>query len=63
MTFHNLFFHVLSYIIFCEVRSESISQHEVEAAYKYDREFQPHAISSYGINNNEIGGKRVSSIW
>ena len=27
--------------IFCQIRNESISEQEVEATMKYDREFQP----------------------
>ena len=43
----------------CEIRSESISQQEVEAIIEYDREFQPPGQSVYDVSTNETGGQKV----
>ena len=43
----------------CIIRNESISQQEVDATVKYDREFQPPRQSGYDVSTNETGGKKV----
>lgn len=47
----------------CEERKESISQQNVDAALKCDKEFQPPVDSNIRINNNEGGGKAVRQIY
>ena len=44
---------------FCEIGNELISQQEVGATMKYDREFQPHRHSGYDVSTNETGDKKV----
>ena len=44
---------------FCEIMNESISQQEVQAIMKYDREFQPPKQSGYDVNTNATRGKNV----
>ena len=46
----------LSCIIFGEIKKEWISQQEVEATKKYDREFQPSKQSGFNVITNETGG-------
>ena len=48
---------------FCEMRKETINQQKIEAALRYDAEFQPKVDSGYKINNNETGGKRVRNVY
>ena len=43
----------------CEIRNESISQQEVEATVKYDREFQSPRQSGYDESTKKTGGKKV----
>ena len=43
----------------CEIKNESISQQEVEATMKCDREFQSPRQSGYDVSTNETGGKKV----
>ena len=47
---------------FCEMRKETINQQKIEAALRYDAEFQPKVDSGYKIKNNETGGKRVRNV-
>ena len=47
----------------CEIRNESISQQEVEATMKYDREFQPLRQSVYNVSTNEAGGQKVGQTF
>ena len=44
---------------FCEIGTESISQHEVEATIKYGRKFQSPRQSGYDVSTNKTGGKKV----
>ena len=43
---------------FCEIMNESISQQEVQAIMKYDREFQPPKQSGYDVSTNAARGKK-----
>ena len=45
--------------IFCQIRNESISEQEVEATMKYDREFQPPRQYGYDVSTNETRSKKV----
>ena len=47
----------------CIIRNESISQQEVEATVKYDREFQPPRQSGYDVSTNETGVKKVTQTF
>ena len=44
---------------FCEIRNESISQQEVKATIKYDREFQPPRQSGYNVGTNDTECKKA----
>ena len=44
---------------FCEIINESISQQEVQAIMKHDREFQPPKQSGYDVSTNATRGKKV----
>ena len=44
---------------FSQIRNELISQQEVEATMKYDREFQPPRQSGYDVSTNGTAGKKV----
>ena len=48
---------------FCESKNESVNQHRVAAARKYDTEFQPSLNKNHVVNNNESGGKKIRNIF
>ena len=49
---------------FCELRKEPVHQYLVEAAKKYDSEFQPtNKSSGYQKSNNESTGKKFRRIF
>ena len=44
------------------MRKETVNQQNVQAALKYDKEFQPVIVGrSFVVNNNETGGKLARS--
>ena len=51
--------HDSSCIIFGEIKKEWISQQEVEATKKYDREFQTSKQSGFDEITSDTGGKKV----
>ena len=48
---------------FCESKNESVNQHRVAAARKYDTEFQPSLNKNHVVKNNESGGKKIRNIF
>ena len=45
------------------MRKETINQQKVQAALRYDAQFQPKVDSGYKINNNETGGERDRNVY
>ena len=48
---------------FCESKNESVNQHRVAVARKYDTEFQPSLNKNQVVNNNESGGKKIRNTF
>lgn len=48
---------------FCKLRKESVNEQKVQAAQKYDKEFQPPSSGNVAVNNKETGGKKIRSIF
>ena len=43
---------------FCESKNESVNQHRVAAAHRYDTEFQPSLDKNHVVNSNKTEGKK-----
>ena len=48
---------------FCEINREVINQSYVEAAKKFDLEFQPSTFTGYSVNSNELHGKKIRNVY
>ena len=59
MTNHASFTHVL----YCETNEKVINPSYVEAAKKFDLEFQPATCTGYAVNNNEVHGKKTRNMY
>ena len=48
---------------FCEERKETIHGKRVEAAIRYEKEFQPPIDGGYKVSNNETGMKSIRQVY
>ena len=48
---------------FCEINKEVINPNYVEAAKRFDLEFQPSTFTGYAVNNNKLCGKKIRNVY
>ena len=48
---------------FCKINKEVINSSYVEAAKKFDLEFQPSTFTGYSVNNNKLHGNKIRNVY
>ena len=48
---------------FCEINKEVINSSYVEAAKKFDLEFQLSTFTGYSVNNNKLHGNKIRNVY